>query len=122
MSNTTNPNTQLVSLPNSLQAQLTRAQNLLEQSEVSEARGNKSLAVVQAKEGLKVLRELARTSPELAFMGMLAQSGYTSVTVENYERKDSYQVVERKFLGMTIATDVVNLPTITRSSRTVRIS
>ena len=111
----------LATIPGSLQAQLNRAQNLLAQSSQAEARGDNAVAIIKAREGLRVLHALAQHNSEMAAMLIAVEQGHRGFEVETYERIDRYQVIERKFLGMTIATDVVNLPTITRSVRTVRV-
>ncbi len=108
----------LVSLPNSLQQKLERANNLLTQSENAEYYGDHSLAVVKAREAMQVIQAIARSSPEAATLLILADMGYSGFEYETTERIDSHQVIERKFLGMSFGHDVVNVPTYTR--RTVK--
>lgn len=112
------PNTMLTSVPNSLRDQLERAQNLLSQSEYAESQGDHSVAIVKAREGMQVLRTLAASCPELATMLMAADMGHRGFELEMTERTDSYQLVERKFFGMSFGYDAINTPTMTR--RTIR--
>lgn len=114
-------NQPIATVPNSLQAQLDRAQTLLTQSSQAESRGDNTIAIIKAREGLRVLQALARHNSEMAAMLIAVEQGHKGFEIEVYERIDRHQVIERKFLGMTIATDVVNLPTITRSVRKVRV-
>ncbi|HEY3782990.1 MAG TPA: hypothetical protein VGL56_18060 [Fimbriimonadaceae bacterium] len=70
------PNQPVLSLPNCLQQQLERAQNLLAQSENAENNGDRSLAVVKAREAMQVVQSLAQRSPEAAALIVLADMGY----------------------------------------------
>ena len=108
----------LVSLPNSLRQQLDRAQHLLNQSEDAASYGDRSLAVVKAKEAMQVIQRVAEHSPELAALIILGDLGYRGFELETIEHVDRYQVVERKVFGIPFGHDVVNTPTTTR--RTIR--
>jgi hypothetical protein len=108
----------LVTVPNSLKVQLDRAQNLLAQSEHAEAGGDHSLAIVKAREAMQAVRSFAQQSPELAVLVLGGEMGFRGYQIETVEQVDRYQVVERKFLGMCLGSEVVNVPTVTR--RTVR--
>ena len=108
----------LLSLPNSLQQKLERANNLLAQGERAEAYGDHSLAIVKAREAMQVIQAIARSSPEAAALLVLADMGYSGFEHETTERIDQHQVIERKFLGLSCGYDVVNVPTYTR--RTVK--
>ena len=110
----TYPEPEIITVPNSLKEQLDRAQKLLVQSDQAEQGGNHSLALVKAKEGMRVLRALAQFSPDNAALMIAGEMGHRGFEFETIERVDSYQVVERKFLGMIVGTDIVNLPTISR--------
>lgn len=121
MSRTEHQTQPLVSLPTSLREQIDRAQNLLAQSEVAEEHGDREVAMIRAREGLRVLQELAAHSPDHTAMLVATQQGYKGFELETLERIDSHQIVERKFLGLTIATDVVNLPTIKRTYKRMRV-
>jgi hypothetical protein len=111
----------LVSLPNSLQQQLDRAQNLLSQSENAEYYGDHSLAIVKAREAMQVVQALAHSSPESAALIILADMGYRGFEYETVEHIDRYQVIERKFCGLSFGHEVVNVPTITRRTVKARI-
>jgi hypothetical protein len=112
------PNNALATVPNSLKAQLDRAQNLLAQSETAESRGDHTLAVVKAREGMRVLKALAESSPNHAALIIAAEMGFRGYEIETVEHIDKYEIVEQKFLGITIGHDVVHVPTTTR--RTIR--
>ncbi len=108
----------IISVPNSLRQQLERAQNLLSQSEEAESYGDRSLAVVKAKEAMQVIQRVAQQSPEIAALIILGDMGYRGFEVETVERVDRHQIVQHTFLGVTMGQEVVNVPTITR--RTIR--
>ncbi len=108
------PEPELITVPNSLKEQLDRAQNLLSQSDQAETRGDHSLALVKAREGMRVLRALAQTSPDNAALMIAGEMGHRGFEFETIERIDTSVVIYRKFLGMIVGTDVVNLPRTTR--------
>jgi len=105
---------ELISVPNSLKQQLDRAQNLLAQSDQAERGGDHSLALVKAREGMRVLRALAQYSPDNAALMIAGEMGHRGFEFETIERVDTSVVIYRKFLGMIVGTDVVNLPKTTR--------
>lgn len=111
----------LTTVPNSLKTQLDRAQNLLAQSAQAESRGDNAVAVIKAREGLRVLHALAASSPAHATLVIAAEMGYRGFELETIEQVDQYQVVERKFLGIPVGYDVVNVPTITRRMTRARM-
>lgn len=104
----------LVSVPNSLRQQLERAQNLLNESEEAESYGDRSLAVVKAKEAMQVVQRIAQQSPEIGALIILGEMGYRGFEVETMEQVDRHELVERTFLGLRMGQEVVNVPTITR--------
>ena len=110
----TYPEPEIVTVPNSLKEQLDRAQKLLAQSDQAEQGGNHSLAVIKAREGMRVLRALAQYAPDNAALMIAGEMGHRGFEFETIERIDTYQVVERKFLGMIVGTDIVNVPKMTR--------
>ena len=111
----------LLTLPNSLKSQLERAERLLDQSEDADFVGNTSLAKAKAAEGFQVLAQLASTAPDLAFALMARQMGVREWDLEWCERVDRYQVIEKKFLGLSMGTEVKSVPTITTRSFRGRI-
>jgi hypothetical protein len=121
MQETNIPSNALASVPNSLKSQLERAQNLLNQSEHAASHGDHSLAMLKARSAMKVLRSLAASSPAHAAILQAAEMGYRGYRIDTYERIDRYQTVDRKFLGITIGTDVVNTPTITHRAQIGRV-
>lgn len=112
---------ELITVPNSMKEKIEQAQRLLDQSERAETRGDHSLAVVKAREGMRVLRELSRTSPNHAALIMAAEMGHRGFEFETVERLDVYKVVERKFMGIVVGTDIVNQPIIKRRVHRGRI-
>lgn len=110
--------TALTSLPNSLQKQFDRVDNLLAQSEHAQSHGNYELADSRAREAARVLQTIAQAAPELGALLAAGVMGYCGYDIEVVEQVDRYEVVERKFLGMCFGSEVVNTPTITR--RTIR--
>lgn len=114
-------NNTLATVPNSLKAQLDRAQNLLAQSEVAESRGDHSLAVIKAREGMRVLKALAERSPEHATLIIAAEMGYHGYEIETIEEIDKFEIVEQKFLGITVGYDRVRMPTTIRRTTRARL-
>lgn len=112
---------EITSVPNSLRQQINNAQNLLAQSEKAQCQGNTELAVVRAREGLKVLRQISRQNPELGALLVAAEHGYTGIELTQVERIDSYEVLERKFLGISMGSEVVPTTTIKEIRRTIRL-
>jgi len=114
--NKMNTNTQqnLLTVPNSLHQQIQRAQDLLDDSEDAHQDGNYVLAKRKAREGLLALETVAQSCPEVAALLLAGQHGYRGYEFETIERVDNYQVIERKFLGLTIGQDVINVPKTTR--------
>lgn len=111
----------IITVPNSLKSQLDRAQNLLAQSDRAESRGDNSLAVIRAREGMRVLRALAASSPQCAALLIAAEHGYRGYEIEKIERIDRHQVVERKFCGVVFGSEVVSVPTITHTIYRTRL-
>ncbi|KAA0233850.1 MAG: hypothetical protein EDM74_12920 [Armatimonadetes bacterium] len=104
----------IATLPNSLQQQFNRVQNLLNQSEDAYYDGDYSLAQRKHNEAYRCIESIARLSPEygtLLVAGLMGRNGYV---LEMVERVDAHQLVERKFLGLSLGQEVVNVPTITR--------
>jgi hypothetical protein len=104
----------LVTVPNSLRQQLERAQNLLDQSEEAESYGDRSLAVVKAREATRVVERIAQQCPDIGALIVLADMGYRGFEVETMETVDRHQLVQRTFLGIPMGQEVVSVPTITR--------
>lgn len=104
----------LVTLPNSLKLQLERAQNLLSQSEHAENIGDHSLALVKAREGMQAVIAIAQRAPEQALLLLAGEMGYRGYEIETLERIDCHQLVERKFFGLSMGHEVVNVPNVTR--------
>lgn len=104
----------LVTVPNSLRQQLERAQSLLNQSEEAESYGDRSLAVVKAREAMQVVQRIAQQSPEIGALIILGDMGYRGFEVETMESVDRHQLVQKTFLGFPMGQEVVNVPTITR--------
>jgi|GEM_PF-6805948 len=111
----------LATVPNSLKSQLDRAQNLLAQSESAESRGDHSLAVIKAQEGMRVLAALAQSSPEHATLIIAAEMGYRGYEIETIEHIDKYEVVEKDFFGIVYGHDVVHTPTTIRKTVRARL-
>jgi hypothetical protein len=104
----------LISMPKSLKTQFERAQNLLNQSEHAENVGDHSLAVVKAREAMQAVGQIAQRAPELAMLLLAGDMGYSGYEIETIERIDRHEVIERKFLGISFGSEVVNVPTVTR--------
>lgn len=104
----------LVTVPNSLRQQLERAQSLLNQSEEAESYGDRSLAVVKAREAMQVVQRIAQQSPEIGALIILGDMGYRGFEVETMESVDRNQLVQKTFLGFPMGQEVVSVPTITR--------
>lgn len=105
----------VVSLPNSIQERLQRADNLIAQGEQAQASGNYQLAQQYGRQAEAII---AQAAPQIAALIRLAEMGQRGYEIEMVERIDKYQIVERSFLGISLGNEVVNTPTITR--RTVR--
>lgn len=117
MTNTAQNNA-LATIPNSLKSQLDRAQSLLAQSEAADNRGDHSLAVVKAQEGMRVLQALAQTAPNHAALIIAAEMGYRGYEIQTVEHIDKYQIVEKEFLGIVYGYDRVHMPeTVTKTLR-----
>lgn len=97
------------SLPASVQQQIERAEAILKQSEVAESNGDHSLAVVKARESLRVLASIGMTSPDHATLIMAAEMGYRGYEIETLVRHDEQVVMPRTFLGINVGYDIVNL-------------
>ncbi|MGI8923924.1 MAG: hypothetical protein ACR2HJ_07795 [Fimbriimonadales bacterium] len=104
----------LLSLPNSLHQQIQRAQNLLDQSEEAVSGGDLALAQEKAREGMRVLQIVAQTDPEIGALVFAGMMGYGGYEVEIVERVDDHQLVERKFFGLSMGHEVVNVPNVKR--------
>lgn len=112
---------EIVSVPNSLRTQIANAQNLLAQSEQAQKQGNTDLAMRRAQEGMKAIRQIARNNPELGALLVAAEYGYTGIEYSQTERIDSYEVLDRKFFGITVGSEVVPTTTVKHMTRTVRL-
>ncbi|MBX7135773.1 MAG: hypothetical protein K1X67_24155 [Fimbriimonadaceae bacterium] len=106
----------LLSLPTSVKQQLERAQSLLDQAEVAHSMGDRELTISQAVEAIQVIRGIGMASPELGTLLVAGKMGHLGYELETFEHIDNYQVIDRKFLGITTHTEVVNVPKTTRRS------
>lgn len=103
----------IATLPNSLQQQFNRVQNLLNQSEDAAYDGDHSLANRRYNEAVRCIEAIARQSPEFGALLVAGHMGHNGYEVKILNREDRHQIVERKFLGMNLGHTVVNTPTIT---------
>lgn len=99
-----------------------RAQNLLTQSEQAQSRGDTDLAIVRAQEGMKVLRQIARANPEYGALLVAAEHGYNAIEVRERVVTEGYELIDRKFMGFTLGTDVVPTRTSKDSTRIIRLT
>lgn len=113
MQNTLMNTNALASVPNSLRSQMERAENLLAQSERAASRGDHSLALIKAREGMRVLKVLAQSAPVHAALIIAGEMGHRGIMRETVQRVDQYKCVDKKFLGFTVGHEIVNTPTIT---------
>ncbi len=112
---------EITSVPNSLKQQMERAQNLLAQSERAQSQGNSELAVVRAREGMKVLRQISRNNPELGALLVAAEHGYTGIEYTEMERIQSYEIIKKEFMGMSFGSEIVPTTSITERKRIVKL-
>jgi hypothetical protein len=114
----TNQQNTLVTVPGSLQEQIQRVQDLLDQSEGAALSGDYAIAREKAREGIRVLQIVAQSCPEIGALIHVGLMGYGGYEIEIEDRVDNHQLTDKKFLGRTIGKEVTNVPTVTR--RTVR--
>lgn len=98
-----------VSLPASVQQQIERAEALLNQGEAAEGNDDHSLAVVKARESLRVLASIGMVAPEQATLILAAEMGYRGFEIETLVRNEQQVIVPRHFLGIEVGYDVVTL-------------
>lgn len=112
----------IVSVPNSLRDQFSRAESLIKQSELALANGDPTLANIHAHAASQVLLRIAETCPVMAGLVCLAERGVRAIDYDIVDRTDRYQVIERTFLGIPIGKEVVSVPTIRRFTVRGRMS
>jgi len=83
--------------------------------------GDFELARIKASQGLKVVRELAKTMPQLSALLMAAAAGYRQIEDEVVVREDRHYPVDVRFLGIKVATYMQHDYTIKTHTRNVRL-
>lgn len=112
---------EIVSVPSSIRARFEQAEKLLALAKDAERSGEDYDAATFATRGLEIMLEVARQSPEYGALVCAAKMGYTGIQYSTYERTDSFQVVEHKFLGFTIGTETVPVSTTKQTHRIVKL-
>jgi hypothetical protein len=112
---------EIISIPKSLREQISEAQTLLAQSKNAGEDGNTDLAVIRARAGLEIIQTIAQKNPELGALLACDRLGYRGIEVTTYEEDLSYQVIEQKFLGLSVGTQVVPVRSTRRTCRQVRL-
>lgn len=113
---------EIQTLPQSLQTQIQKAQNLLASSDRHEQEGYHSLAVSEARQGMNALVEIAQRSPELAVLVLGAMQGYGGIEFTTTERNTYYEKVEKLVFGIPVGTKYVPMTTTKTTTRTIRFT
>lgn len=112
---------EIVSVPRTLQQQIQRAQNLIDQAEDDNDRGNTSRARSQAELALSLLNTIAQRYPELAALMVVAQQGHQGIEIVLDEERHWNEPLVSKVFGEPF-TSMEDRYSRTRTTRTVRFT
>lgn len=111
----------LTGLPVSLSSQIDQLNRIVSQSGEAMAQGDPELALVRAKQGLKVLQVLAQSAPELGALLAAASQGHAGYLTETFEQSESSVVNELRVFGIKVASSTTHNPKTTRVIRQFRV-